>query len=474
MSTYTGIPLLTLSGVRDSISQAVADGATTEVAASCYYDKLKDILQYNPSWVMMPSFLKDGKAYTMISGLSGSLNVTRTTTPTASRATRVNASGFIETVTDNVLRLDYPIGGGCPAALIEPSGTNFARWVNQMTSQDTPTASGGMTITTGSTDFLAPDGTSGSITKYVGGAASGTSQYAYYSGGGIIFTASGQHTFSLFVKRGATNPLTFCALSFVNYTGGSGTSPSYFNLASGTALTAGASVQDYGNGWYRLISAPYTIASGDLDGQLLFWMAEGNGDLSWPASGALNLTAYTWGAQVEAGSIATTYIPTTTTTASRAADVISASGALVSGLIGATEGTIYWEGSINRQDRVIFSLAQGTSITNAIFLQTLSNGFFRADVIVNNTTTCAISSLAVSTIGQFYKIAFAYKENDFAFYINGVQQGLDSSGALPTGLTNAIFARGDSSLITNQRCRAAALYTTRLTNDQLANLTRLT
>ena len=125
MSTYTGIPLLTLSGVRDSISQAVADGATTEVAASCYYDKLKDILQYNPSlpmmdyivkynpsWVMMPSFLKDGKAYTMISGLSGSLNVTRTTTPTASRATRVNASGFIETVTDNVLRLDYPIGKG--------------------------------------------------------------------------------------------------------------------------------------------------------------------------------------------------------------------------------------------------------------------------------------------------------------------------------------------------------------------------
>ena len=146
----------------------------------------------------------------------------------------------------------------------------------------------------------------------------------------------------------------------------------------------------------------------------------------------------------------------------------------MSGLIGATEGTIYWEGSINRQDRVIFSLAQGTSITNAIFLQTLSNGFFRADVIVNNTTTCAISSLAVSTIGQFYKIAFAYKENDFAFYINGVQQGLDSSGALPTGLTNAIFARGDSSLITNQRCRAAALYTTRLSNDQLANLTALT
>ena len=346
-------------------------------------------------------------------------------------------------------------------------------------SQDTPTASGGMTITTGSTDFLAPDGTSGSITKYVCGAASGTSQYAYYSGGGIIFTASGQHTFSLFVKRGATNPLTFCALSFVNYTGGSGTSPSYFNLASGTALTAGASVQDYGNGWYRLISAPYTIASGDLDGQLLFWMAEGNGDLSWPASGALNLTAYTWGAQVEAGSIATTYIPTTTTTASRAADVISASGALVSGLIGQTEGTIYAEVDIRNLTagaRIPFYLLNALGApTDSVRIEFNNLNGWQATVRSNNANVFTVFGPTSQSQG-IYKVALGYKSGDSALYINGTQAATNSSSftfnaALVIAAMHGTTAGNN---IMNDRIRAAALYTTRLSNDQLANLTALT
>jgi hypothetical protein len=120
---------------------------------------------------------------------------------------------------------------------------------------------------------------------------------------------------------------------------------------------------------------------------------------------------------------------------------------------------------------VLFSLAQGTSTTNCIYLQTLSNGFFRADASVNGSATCAILSLATATLGQFYKIAFAYKENDFALYINGVLQGSDNLGALPTGLSNAIFARGDSSLITDQRCRNIAIYPNRLSNSELATLT---
>jgi len=300
---------------------------------------------------------------TDVVGLPPEFSVSRNTT-----ATRVNSSGLIESVASGVPRIDW-LGQSCPALLVEASGQNVARWVNQMTAQDTPAASGGMTITTGSTDFLAPDGTSGSITKYVGGAASGATQYAYYTGG-IIVTASGQHTFSLFVKRGATNPLTFCALGIENYAGGSGTIYSYFNLASGTALTAGASVQDYGNGWYRLSTAPYTLAAGDLTGTLTFFMAEGNGDLSWPASGALNLTAYTWGAQLETGSVATTYIPTTTAAVSRAADVISASGALVSGLIGQTEGTIYAEVDVSNITalKAIIQLDNGTG-DNRLLIQ---------------------------------------------------------------------------------------------------------
>jgi hypothetical protein len=344
-----------------------------------------------------------------------------------------------------------------------------------MTAQDTPTASGGMTITTGSTDFLAPDGTSGSITKYVGGAASGTSQYAYYSGGGITVTASGQHTFSLFVKRGATNPLTFCALGIENYAGGSGTIYSYFNLASGTALTAGASVQDYGNGWYRLSTAPYTLAAGDLTGTLTFFMAEGNGDLSWPASGALNLTAYTWGAQLETGSVATTYIPTTTAAVSRAADVISASGALVSGLIGQTEGTIYAEVDLRNwiASGRILTCSNGTS-DERLMIQVGANRTLQAIVTTASADVADIST-ASGQVNGVYKCALTYASGNFAFYVNGTQIGTDSSGGVPA-CTSVFLGKIGTSASTNflnDRIRAAALYTTRLTDAQLAELTRL-
>jgi hypothetical protein len=389
-------------------------------------------------------------------------------------ATRVNASGLIESVASGVLRLDYPIGGGCPAALIEPAATNFARNVQFMTGQDTPAASGGMTITTGSTDFLAPDGTSGSITKYVGGAASGNTQYAYFSGGNITVTASGQHTFSLFVKAGTTNPLNFCAIGFTAYIGGSGTATSYFSLASGTALTAGASIQDYGNGWYRLISAPYTIASGDLAGNVLFYQAEGNNDITWPASGALNLTAYTWGAQVETGAIRTSYIPTTTASATRNADVCTVSG--VSGYIGQTEGTIYAEVDVRNLaiETYIIRIDEGAS-SNNITLRKLNTNQIRTAIVAPTTSGTLNISSAAFTAG-IIKIAFAYKSGEIALSVNGATP-LTANGTFAFGAPLNRITLGSnqsSSSEFNDRIRSAALYTTRLDNTTLANITRLT
>jgi hypothetical protein len=336
---------------------------------------------------------------------------------------------------------------------------------------DTPTASGGVTFTTGSTDFLAPDGSSGSINKYVGGTASGATQNTRYAGTAISVTAAGQHTFSLFVKAGATNPLNFCALSLGLYSGGSGTATSYFSLASGTAITAGASIQDYGNGWYRLISAPYTIASGDLQGTVSFNLAASSGSISFAASGALGLTAYTWGAQVEAGSIATTYIPTTSGTVSRSADVISASGALVSGLIGQTEGTIYVEVDLRNLNTGVFRriLAISDGTTSNVFQIFTSD----SSSIVNLASTASgfTTLSSPTTIIGVAKIAFAYALNDVAFYINGNLIGTRTPSTIPACNTISLGSRVDSSNFLNDRIRAAALYNTRLTNAQLAALT---
>jgi len=419
-----------------------------------------------PSLLIVPARFKSGKLYSQVptSG-TGDFTVTRATS-----ATRVNASGFIESVASGIPRLDYFESGGtvaCPALLIEPAATNFARGIQLLNTPTPATASGGITITTGSTDFLAPDGSSGTITKYVGGTASGNIFIEYASSTSV--SASGVHTFSAFVKTGATNPLTFCALQFSQYTAASGTATSYFNLASGTALTAGATIQNYGNGWYRIISAPYTIAAGDLAGSIRLIFAEADNDINWPASGALNLTLYAWGIQLEAGSIATSYIPTTTAAVTRNADVISVSGA-VSGSIGQTEGTIYVE--FNMQTLGVEGYAirlVAASFDNSVHIRRSTANLVTLELRSGGSN---VFSQTFSATG-FVKAAIAYKSGDIAAFVNGTQAGSTSTSAFTFGasFTSVNLGTFGAAAFLNDRIRAAALYTTRLTNAELAALT---
>jgi hypothetical protein len=342
-------------------------------------------------------------------------------------------------------------------------------------------ASGGPTITTGSTDFLAPNGTSGSITKYVGGAASGAVQNAFYTGFTPTISAAGAYTFSLFVKAGATNPLNFCALQFTSYTGGSGTSTSYFSLASGTALTAGASIQNYGNGWYRIISAPYTIASGDLNGNVVFNLAEGNSDLIWPASGALNLTAYAWGAQIEAGSVATSYIPTTTGTVTRNADVISLTGA--TDYIGQTEGTIYAEVDYRNFANITILSAQTASIASgAVRIENTNNGTQLRCHVRDVSGTAIMDEVIASPVLStgINKIAVAYSSaaGGLCIALNGTVVFTGTATAAFTINPDRILlgsreVGGVAQMFFNNRIRSAAIYNTRLSNAELASLTTL-
>ncbi len=432
-----------------------------------------------PSLILVPARFKTGKLYTQIAttsaglvlGSSGDFNVTRGTT-----ATRFNSAGLIESVASGVPRLDYYTSGGtagCPALLVEPAATNFAPNINLMTGLDTPTVSGGVTLTTGSTDFLAPDGASGSINKYVGGAASGNTQNSRYGAASLIVTASGTYRFSLFVKAGTTNPLNFCAIAFSLFTGGSGTSSSFFNLASGTAITDGASIENYGDGWYRCISAPYTIASSDLSGTVYFNLASSSGSISWSASGALNLTAYTWGAQMEAGSVATSYIPTTTASVTRNADVITLSGA-VSGCIGQTQGTLYAEVDARNftSGARIFAISDGTQDNRIAFLFNSTN---RIRALISFSVTSQFDVNTSTRPSGIYKLAVAYANNDFAFYVNGSQIATGNTGSVPA-CSQVFIGKTESTSISNicnDRIRAAALYTTRLPNDQLQALTTL-
>jgi hypothetical protein len=294
-------------------------------------------------------------------------------------------------------------------------------------------------------------------------------------------TSGTTHTFSLFAKADS-----FALTSGITLTVNDGTSSNYasgvcqaFRLDTGALGTSGtvgagftltrASIENYGNGWYRCnmtVTASYTPATSIIGVRATSTISAG---LPSTASGS---TVYIWGAQLETGSVATSYIPTTTGSITRNADVISVSGA-VSGAIGQTQGTIYAEVDVKNltNGTRIFVINDGTQ-TNRIALLFNSTNRIRLLATVTNTTQADINTATNQPAG-IYKIAAAYALNDYVLYVNGVQIGTDTTALVPA--CSSVFigtletGTGLSSL--NDRIRAAALYTTRLTNAELAALT---
>ncbi len=424
-----------------------------------------------PSLILVPARFKTGKLYTPVAttsggvvlGASGDFNVTRATT-----ATRVNASGLIEVVASGIPRLDYPIGGGCPALLVEPSGSNLA-----LRSQDF-SATWSVAASATVTGITSPDGTANATTFI---ADSNTDRIRQT----ITLTSGTTYTYSLFGKFGAlSSGFTMNVFQENATTYGSGVCQA-FNLNEGTLGASGTvgagftlqsvGMENYGNGWYRCrmtVLMGYTPATNPRVGFRIGTQISGGIPLS-VVSGSVSA----WGAQLETGSIATSYIPTTTAAVTRNADAINVTGA-VSGCIGQTEGTIYAEFEIRSDTttRRLFALSDGTQ-TNRVFLYYTSNAL-RAQI---QGTSISLGDPAAG----YHKVAFAYQQSGVSGTLFASLDGgavvSGTSAAFPASLTDInigkIETTAASSSFWNARIRAAAPYTTRLTNAELVALTTL-
>ena len=211
------------------------------------------------------------------------------------------------------------------------------------------------------------------------------------------------------------------------------------------------------NGWYRctLTTPPSTSIANIV-------LVSANGG---------TYSTYVWGAQIEVGSYSTSYIPTTSASVTRNADVISKTG--ISSLIGQTEGTIFWDiyvdipSATGHED--LFNIDNG-SFGNTIYLIKASNATFTGEMYVSGSGQASFTKTGV-TAGR-HKIAFAYANNNTAMFFDGVQIGsTDTSCSVPAmsriQLGQGVF--GPSAGFTN----AAALWQTRLDNATLAQLTTI-
>jgi hypothetical protein len=437
-----------------------------------------------PSLILVPARFKTGKLYTpvattsggLVLGASGDFNVTRATI-----ATRVNANGLVEVVASGIPRLDYPLGGGCPALLVEASGSNIMAQ-SETLSNSSNWARNFVLVSGGA--IASPDGlASGTLIV-----ASGSAEHNINRNAATTVASGAVITASCFFKAHGNN--NFAQLVVGGFTFSPAAPYANFSLSGNGAITTGtyssAFIQNYGNGWYRCGFTTTAAASG-TPGYIICPILVSGAARNVSFVGDNVNGVYAWGAQLEVGSVATSYIPTTTAAVTRNADVISVSGA-VSGCIGQTQGTIYAE----------FRYL-GNPILRAGFI-TLRNASFRGFSINapinlgirfesrNDAGTSTVVLTNTLNIGDYYKIAIAYDTGGTAAggtQASGVTAYVNGSPAtvavgdlrVPNTALNEVRLYGAvSSTETetpNGNLRSAAFYTTKLTNAELAALTTL-
>jgi hypothetical protein len=290
-----------------------------------------------------------------------------------------------------------------------------------------------------------------------------TQKITQTSSGGFVWfprTFTGNETFSVFVKKDSSN---FARLYAAN-------NSVYFDIVNGTITNeigseiTDKSIIDYGNGWFRISISVNSTAS-----NVRIYPAS-----SGTSSNGTN-SMFVWGAQLEAGSYATSYIPTNGATATRNAE--TSSKANISNLINSSEGVLYVETKgfidVPTFSRYIQLSKNGeTSFNNALVIQHRNNGFLR--IYANGTASSDIHFNINIDFTQNNKIAVLYKLNGYKLFINGVSQPMYSTP------TQTVFSGLDTLSFDNRgtygwngQIKDLRVYNTALTDQELIALTTI-
>jgi hypothetical protein len=249
-----------------------------------------------------------------------------------------DVAGVLVNVAAASLAIDYdPVTHVCKGLLCEPQATN-----GQTRSSDFTTSWTTNDCTVSANIVTAPNGLSeaDALIPLTGARR----PFVTWTS---TTTAATVTTYSLFAKNGTlgTNWIEV-------QIGGAPTVTAWFNLATGVKGTATGSPISYtmtavGNGWYRL-AVTFTAGAGSATTYLCADDADGSTSGTTTGDG-VKPAFYLWGTQMEAGTVATSPIPTVGATVTRAADNIRATAASIG--YSATAGSWWAEVYILSRDQ---------------------------------------------------------------------------------------------------------------------------
>jgi hypothetical protein len=322
----------------------------------------------------------------------------------------VGSDGLIQSAAVNEPRFDHdPLTLACKGLLIEESRTNLILQSDNFASASWVQVAASIS----SNVETAPNG-SVSAEKLI--TDSGSTQGRVTQS----FTLTGSHIYSVFAKASEWGWISILPLSS---TGGV-----WFNLTNGTIGTQQSgfvgSITSFGDGWYRCAVQFTGIGASGTTARIISTNANGVQSTGDGTSGI-----FIWGAQLEAGSFATSYIPTVASTVVRSADVCSITGSDFTGFYNASEGTIIAAASADvlaGNNRGIYGINNNTASHGFLtFYNASSSGIISQS---RNTASTTLSPTFTNSAGVKFTRALAY-------YLGGCSIATNGSAVTDTAAT---------------------------------------
>jgi hypothetical protein len=419
----------------------------------------------------MPSFQRDfASLKTLDHGTGPNITFTRN-----SNATFFDADGVLQTAGTDVPRFDHdPAAGASRGLLIEEARTNSLRNSQAGGATNGVLGSGGGMPT----NWAAGAGASsnGITTEIIGTGTESGLPYIDLKVSGTP-TTNGLAPFNLetLTQVVAANGQTWTHSAYFKLVAGALTNATLRIAADGRAAD-GSAISGQAS------STAFTVNTNEIKTQRKSHSATFSNaaverilpsfQVAYTNGNPIDLTLRIAAPQLEQGAFATSYIPTTTAAATRAAD--SAVVTPISSFYNQSEGTLFAEGQTNPSNTGTTAILLGISSSTANYLalwRVNSNQFAQGTAIVSNVSQAAIGATAWSATSPA-RLALAYKTDDFAFSFNGGTAGTDTSGSVPSGLDRlTIGIRHDTGAVSNGHIRKIAYWPKRLTNTLLEQLT---
>jgi hypothetical protein len=386
-------------------------------------------------------------------------------TGTNATVTTGNTFGIVRAAT-NESRFDHdPVTLASRGLLIEESRTNLTVRSDDFGASEW-NASSQRNLTVTANDTTSPSGATDADRLTVGATTTVYQVIQNLPASGNL-TSGTAYTVSCFFKPNqvtrvsiwAGNAVTLPADAMFDLTG----SGSVVANAFGTA-----SIQQYPNGWYRCIITGTAGATSSTTLRIS------------PVSGTSRTYAgnsvdsfWAWGAQLEAGSFPTSYIPTTTGSVVRSADVCSITGANFTSFYNSTSGTLLSEASISNlisSNRGIVQIDNGTNGSVLRHVYSFAEGGFTS-IIRAGADTPTVLSIILGTASTIQKRIIAYEGTSFASVTNGGAVAT-ATRTMPTGLNAMKIGNlAESPFYLSGHIAAIRFYKKRLPNAKIQALT---